>query len=366
MKREHLKISFCIVSMNRLHHLVETLPANIDDNQGYANLEFLVLDYNSSDGLGEYIQSEMQEHLNSGRVVYYRADAPLYFHRSHSRNLAFKLSSGDIVCNLDADNFTGKGFAFYINEIFQYQQASFLTAFGGIDGKKDVLGRICLKREDFFKVKGYDEQMSSYGFEDEDLVNRLMLAGLQKISIEGNFFKVIPHPEAERLKNEFAIGNLKYLLMNYLSPASTELLFLFKDHSFQKGLLIDNYSYRDEASGGFTPDQKYEYSFLPGSLVKGSWCVQGRVLMLISAMDKGDRLRITYENNLRVFQSKAGNHYVVTFENLIINAVMLLTQLTNRERMEVNLLGKTVVINESGFGKSVVFRNFGSTQLTIK
>jgi len=51
MKYKHFKISFCIVCMNRLHQLSQTLLQNIRDNEDYSELEFIVLDYNSNDGM---------------------------------------------------------------------------------------------------------------------------------------------------------------------------------------------------------------------------------------------------------------------------------------------------------------------------
>lgn len=49
------QISFCITCMNRLKHLQETLEKNILDNFLVDEVEFVVLDYNSQDGLEEWI-----------------------------------------------------------------------------------------------------------------------------------------------------------------------------------------------------------------------------------------------------------------------------------------------------------------------
>lgn len=49
------KISFCITCMNRFKHLQETLERNIHDNYLVDNVEFVVLDYNSEDGLDKWI-----------------------------------------------------------------------------------------------------------------------------------------------------------------------------------------------------------------------------------------------------------------------------------------------------------------------
>ena len=119
------KISFCTVCMNRLHHLRKTLLVNIIDNSDYRDAEFVLLDYNSTDGLEDFVRAEMKDYLNSGKLIYYKTLAPRYFNRSHSRNLVFKLSSGDLICNIDADNFTGKGFVCYLNSEFLKNKYAF-------------------------------------------------------------------------------------------------------------------------------------------------------------------------------------------------------------------------------------------------
>ena len=64
------QISFCITCMNRLKHLQETLEKNILDNFLVDEVEFVVLDYNSQDGLEEWIahrlcpRSNMQNELH--------------------------------------------------------------------------------------------------------------------------------------------------------------------------------------------------------------------------------------------------------------------------------------------------------------
>ena len=88
--------------MNRLHHLKETLLKNIEDNISYGKLEFILLDYNSSDGLEEWVKSKLAKYIDNGILKYHRTSEPKSFHRSHSRNVALKLGSGDILCNLDA------------------------------------------------------------------------------------------------------------------------------------------------------------------------------------------------------------------------------------------------------------------------
>ena len=57
-------------------HLRETLPANINDNRDFPNIEFVVLNYNSKDDIDNWILNNMQEHMHSGRLKYYKTAEP--------------------------------------------------------------------------------------------------------------------------------------------------------------------------------------------------------------------------------------------------------------------------------------------------
>lgn len=104
-----MKISFCITCMNRLEHLQATLERNILDNLPEGQVEFVLLDYHSTDGLPEWVRQHMGGYISRGVLNYYRTEEPQHYLRSHSRNMAFRLAQGDILCNLDADNFSGGG-----------------------------------------------------------------------------------------------------------------------------------------------------------------------------------------------------------------------------------------------------------------
>ena len=111
------KISFNITCMNRLHHIKQTLQQNIHDNFLSEQVEFNLLDYNSTDGLERWVKQQ-GELFDTGIFNYCETITPTCYHRTHSRNMAFRLSTGDIVCNLDADNYLGEGFVAYILNLF--------------------------------------------------------------------------------------------------------------------------------------------------------------------------------------------------------------------------------------------------------
>lgn len=170
------KISFCTTCMNRQYNLKYTLPENIKNSKTYPNVEFVVLDYNSKDKLEKWIKHRMMEHIESGKLVYYKTTEPEYFSMSHSRNVAFKVASGEIVNNVDADNYMfnidhplENCLAEQINRMANDCEEKVIFA----KGKRGMHGRIGFYKKEFIELLGgYDESLEGYGHDDHDLVKR--------------------------------------------------------------------------------------------------------------------------------------------------------------------------------------------------
>lgn len=202
---KYYKVSFCITCMDRLSHLKKTLRKNINNNQDYPNLEFVLIDYNSADGLEEWVFANFQEELRSGLLVYYRTIESAYFKMARAKNIAHQMASGDIVCNLDADNYTGKDFAFYINltisgarDIIGLQKYNKNFVQGHIS---DCGGRIFLTKDNFLKLGGYNEKFIGWGKEDRELIARAGKMGLKEEYIPRYFLGAIKHSNRLRIKN---------------------------------------------------------------------------------------------------------------------------------------------------------------------
>ncbi|UII25506.1 glycosyltransferase family 2 protein [Fulvivirga maritima] len=194
-------ITFCITCMNRLFHLKETLKKNIEDNINYPHVEFVLINYNSQDGLDEWVKANMQKYIDQGILSYYYTNEPKNFHASIAKNLAHKVSEGEILCNLDGDNFTGKDFAFYINYMVNHHGENVLLHFR----KKPFWGtegRIVMSRDNFFKLGGYDETFLPIGHEDHDLINRAKAFGLEYHNIQvENFLRYLSNSTLEKSIN---------------------------------------------------------------------------------------------------------------------------------------------------------------------
>ncbi len=204
--RKIYKISFCTTCMNRLYDLKETLPKNIKNNEEYPNLEFIVLDYNSKDGLEQWMKNNMMEHIESGRVSYYRTDQPKYFSMAHSRNIAYKVANGEIVNNLDADNYTVKNteepmaepWAFYLNRMANERSRKTIFA----KGKRGMHGRIGFFKDEFIEeLGGYDESLLGYGHDDHDLAQRAWALNYSMYWWGGKYFSRIKTSGKEKNEN---------------------------------------------------------------------------------------------------------------------------------------------------------------------
>jgi len=193
--KKYMNIQYCVTCMGRLCHLIETLPANLELISRYPNQSLLLLNYNSNDGLDEWIKENFMDEIQNGRLKYHYTKESKYFNASHAKNCIHRLADADILVNLDADNFLAKEFIDYIIGIFA---ENINSVFQGCE--RDTMGRIAMSRENFYKLGGYDESFCGYGEEDHDLVGRSKKIGCE-IRMLGGICGFIEHSDDMRIKN---------------------------------------------------------------------------------------------------------------------------------------------------------------------
>ncbi len=319
--------------MNRLHHIRKTLPKNITDNRDYPELEFVVVDYNSNDGLEEWLGQNMRKELESGLLKFYSTDKPKRFLPSHSKNIAHHLSTGDIVCNVDADNFTGAGFAEYLNIHFLENSKSFSSVdYHRKDVPPDTFGRIALPKKYFLEVGGYDERMLGYGYEDIDLCERLKRNGLEHHYITNrDYFKVISHSSKERINQKNESG-LETAYINYIHPLESELIILFEDDTFVSGTLLDL------QLGMRNPTLK-ERKWL-----RGTYQIQNEKLHLSRDNEGNEQYKIV---NTNIINSQGISFYKITERTFLDRIEMQYYTITNHEILLDNMESGRVVVNNT-------------------
>lgn len=195
------KISLCTNCMNRMYHLKHTIEENIKNNIPYGNFEFVLVNYNSQDDMHKWVRKHLMSYIDQNYLTYYQTSDPEHFHMSKAKNLAHRLASGDILCNLDGDNFTGKDFAFFINHLYNSQGMDNIFHF-----KKapywGTEGRIVIPKKYFNELGGYDESFYPTGHQDHDFIERAKAYGLNYSNIQvENFLRYLSNSTKEKSSN---------------------------------------------------------------------------------------------------------------------------------------------------------------------
>jgi glycosyltransferase involved in cell wall biosynthesis len=159
-----MKISLCSQVKNRRHQLEQTIGYNLKAIKGKADLEWVIVDMGSDDGLEELIKENAQEGLH-----YYKILEEIPYSIPISKNFGARLCSGDYVFNLDIDNFVCD-----VDErirALNYEGVYCDVCFKG------VFGRIGCNRDVFRKVGGYDESFLPAAYHEYDFMERCKRVG---------------------------------------------------------------------------------------------------------------------------------------------------------------------------------------------
>lgn len=203
------KLSFCITCKNRICQIRQTLPKNILDNKTNPYIEFVLVNFGSNDGLHEYVLENFSRELSEGYLSYYHTDSMSYWHSSIAKNTAHSCATGDILVNLDCDNYTGKdGGKHVIKQFVDFGPNIVLHQFSG-KWKDGSFGRIAITKENFFKIGGYDETFLPMGFQDFDLINRAIVNNV-KYKLENNSIYNTAIANTKELGLKFVEGSITY------------------------------------------------------------------------------------------------------------------------------------------------------------
>jgi hypothetical protein len=163
-----MKLSFCTTVMNRLKHLQQTYPHNLEKCKHIPNLEFVLLNFYCNQGTDEWVKTHLRKYISSGQLKYFHEREADFFHLSIAKNLAHRLSTGTILGNLDADSCLPSEVVEKILEAFEFGKMKIAT------GGRWMGGMPVVRRNDFLAVNGYDETFMGWGYEEIDLYHRIL------------------------------------------------------------------------------------------------------------------------------------------------------------------------------------------------
>jgi len=357
------KIAFCTTCMNRLSHLEQTLGKNIQDNYMPGQVEFVLLDYNSQDGLDKWVQNQMKKYIDEGILVYYKTTEPTHYLRSHSRNMAFRLANATILCNLDADNFLGKGFADFMLQEFSKHYNIFYTNNYSFN---DTFGRVSVRTGDFLSIRGYNEALKSYGYEDNDFLNRLALSGLKPMSFRNpEFYHFVKHSNIDRVSDEYMAKNMYKMYIAYINPYTSKILLLYKDYTVEQYTMVANwhlYAFDNAIYSSIYNSYLNEKirTVIEDDILKGTWSMDNDIIVIrengANYCVEKEALTIDLEGNI---------FYKIENLDLIAKILVLLTSSINFNEV-YKQVKNNLAVNPYGFGKGMVIKNFDlSNKITL-
>jgi hypothetical protein len=140
------------------------------------------------------------------RVKVARVDGQPHWIASKCHNLGVRIASGDVLLRLDADYLLEPDF-------FRRHELPPRTFFCGnwrrarTDNERHLTGALYVRRRHVLDVNGYNERIVTYGYEDDDLFERLERAGLARRDIDLDAVHHIAHDDLLRTRHQ-NVGNL--------------------------------------------------------------------------------------------------------------------------------------------------------------
>jgi predicted O-methyltransferase YrrM len=184
--------------------------------------EIIIVDWDSDESLN-YLTN-----LDS-RIKIIAVSDQQYFNQPQPLNLAVSIASGDYILKVDTDYILNPYFNFF--EYYKVDNHSFLCGQNDYQELeinsspyfKYLRGLLFVSRENYLKVGGYNEVHTQYyAYEDDEIVHRLELLGLEKKKVCYNHHIIhIPHPDKKRVENFQAYHTDKKLEENIRKMLST-------------------------------------------------------------------------------------------------------------------------------------------------
>jgi hypothetical protein len=198
-----MTVALVTTCKGRVQHLAQTLPKNIKDNP---EAKFVVLSYKDGQDLADYIRANHSSEITSGKLAFYEYRGTGPFHMAHAKNMAHRLGileGGDILVNMDADNFAGPGFAKFVEEQLKDDNVflwSRMIKEGAGQLARGISGRIAMRRTAFLLIGGYNEIYNTHSPDDKDANARLRRLGLEGREVEPRFLQAIRHNDKMRYR----------------------------------------------------------------------------------------------------------------------------------------------------------------------
>jgi len=189
-------ISLCTPCMNRVDDFVATLPLKIIGANICPPVEIVTIDYDSQDGLDNYMYDLMKNsHFDNGSFYTYRKYTGRdTYHAAHANNLAMLTGSGEYVVLVPADVYLERDYLVVLRDRIEKG-----CVWCNTDRK--CRSTIAIKKDVFIEIGGYDERFEMYGPDDLDLIHRLERHGYKRGSIPNDLVHDVYTSPEKKIEN---------------------------------------------------------------------------------------------------------------------------------------------------------------------
>lgn len=200
---EKMSISLATGCMNRIEGLRWALPSwiarpDVD--------EIVIVDWSSRVPVHEELGA-----VDDSRVRFVRVEGQPFWCAAKCHNVELAATTSDALLRIDADIAVKPEFfarhSLARDHIFWnawWRMANSVE-------EQHLAGTIYTWRKNFFLVNGYNERLTSYGYEDDDLYQRMLTARLRRGHLHRETLEHLPHGDATRMNQiapEFAAGGV--------------------------------------------------------------------------------------------------------------------------------------------------------------
>lgn len=176
------------------------------------NAQFVVVNYGTNEHtakMRDWIHDNFQDEITSGKLKYVEYPEAKAFASPHAKNIAHRMADGDVLCNIDSDQFIGQGFARDVAAAFENAEKHSRRIFmrhssmdiARTNEHQDSLGKIVVSREDYYANRGYNEQIVGWAGADGDFMAKMLTNGVRHVAIPLSYAHGISHSDTMRVDN---------------------------------------------------------------------------------------------------------------------------------------------------------------------
>ncbi|MBS3076646.1 glycosyltransferase family 2 protein [Candidatus Pacearchaeota archaeon] len=220
------KISVIIPVRNRKENLYGAVKSLLKQSFDKKDFEIVVVDYGGSDD-----SRKMLENFRDERIRYIYVDERGIWNLPRARNIGIRRAMGRLIICMDGDIILSKDVLEKVYDDFDKRKESVLYQIPRkeITKEKKIKSHLpgpfpgCFQgsdRKNWFKVRGFDERMTGYGYEDGDLVNRMKRIGVKQYWMPSTL-KMYHQYHEESFGAETYVNMIKSLL-NFSYKANDE------------------------------------------------------------------------------------------------------------------------------------------------